>query len=190
MPEPKHNSAGKIVLIVLAIIALLAIGGLGGWFLFGRAGGSSDPEPVADSSDTSASDLLADVPSQSSEEESSEKPSSSAASGKPGTSASSEKPAPSAAPVTPNVKPDTHSIQPVPDIVETPKEKQYRLNYVMKVRNGPSLNHSQVSSLKDGTVITVLQEETADDDSVWGRIGPSQWVCLTGHGYTYASPKN
>jgi len=57
----------------------------------------------------------------------------------------------------------------------------------MKVRSGPSLDHSQVDRLSEGTIITVLEEETAGDGSVWGRVGEDKWVCLSDDDYVYAS---
>lgn len=180
-PPQKKKNGGMIALIVILILALVGASGFAGWYFFLRSDFSSSEtssQLISSAASSSESEeehaLLAPVPSHSTQEENS---SSSAPSAPQSNSAQVQTPA-----VNPSI-PEAYSTA-----SSEPQTQRYRLNYVMKIRNGPSLTHSQVGRLTDGNIISVYNEVRADDGSRWGQIAPDQWICLSDADYTYCSP--
>lgn len=70
-----------------------------------------------------------------------------------------------------------------PDSSDTQK---YQADFLMKIRNNPSLNAQQVGTIKEGESVEIDQTRTDEAGSLWGRIaGTGNWVCIQDDDQTY-----
>lgn len=83
------------------------------------------------------------------------------------------------------------SSEPVPsEAVDGYDPGDYRANYQMTVRQGPSKSSkdSGETIYKDDEVYIAHVEKNTSDDSIWGELyssGSGMWVCLKDSQYTY-----
>lgn len=51
----------------------------------------------------------------------------------------------------------------------------------MNVRKGPGNSYATLANeqLKTGQEVEILEVKTADDGSIWGKLGTSKWVALS-----------
>lgn len=62
----------------------------------------------------------------------------------------------------------------------------YRANFVMKVRSGPSLEDEQTGRIDEGETVHISQTRESSDGSLWGKLeGSDGWVCLHDSEQTY-----
>lgn len=62
----------------------------------------------------------------------------------------------------------------------------YRANFVMKVRSGPSLEDGQTGRIDEGETVHISQNRESSDGSLWGKLeGSDGWVCLHDSEQTY-----
>lgn len=57
----------------------------------------------------------------------------------------------------------------------------YRTSCGMNVRKGPGNSYATLANeqLKTGQEVEILEVKTADDGSIWGKLGTSKWVALS-----------
>lgn len=63
----------------------------------------------------------------------------------------------------------------------------YQTEVDLKVRTGPGLSFSQVSSKGANQIIHVQEIEVDDEGLVWGKLWDDRWVCLINQGQAYCS---
>lgn len=70
---------------------------------------------------------------------------------------------------------------------EYPETGSYVANYVMKERDGASLNARQVDTIQKGQVLQIVSVIDSGDGAYWGKLSNGHYVCIKDNEYTYLS---